>query len=207
MSDGNLPLMDELIIEVHHEMNGAFQSSAMTLWWERCVALGRPEIWHKWPGSADPSATWPLLGLLRRAFGAFDRARRYPRCPPSGIIGRPPGDVLIERPDEEQPATGVYPGPHRMPADIPDVGQAFLPHLHDRGTSRSDPIPGWAIQKLSSLLCPAYLDPRWFRSKRMQGNIEPSQLVSANETGCRVYQAEQRVGPERQMQMYKLTTP
>jgi len=33
----------------------------------------------------------------------------------------------------------------------------------------------------------------------MQGGTEPSQLVSANETDGRVYQAKQRVGPERQM--------
>ena len=32
----------------------------------------------------------------------------------------------------------------------------------------------------------------------MQGDTEPSQLVSANETGGRVYQAKQRVGPGRQ---------
>ena len=42
--------------------------------------------------------------------------------------------------------------------------------------------------------------PRAADSERMQGNTEPSQLVSANEAGGRVYQAQQRVGPERQMQ-------
>ena len=44
-------------------------------------------------------------------------------------------------------------------------------------------------------------------SERMQGDTEPSQLVSANETGGRVYQAQQRVGPERQTQAHKLTAP
>ena len=39
---------------------------------------------------------------------------------------------------------------------------------------------------------------RTLYSKRMQGDTEPSQLVSANETEGRVYQAKQRVGPERQ---------
>jgi hypothetical protein len=43
-------------------------------------------------------------------------------------------------------------------------------------------------------------------SKRMQGDTEPSQMVSASETGGRVYQAKQRVGPERQTQTHKLTT-
>jgi hypothetical protein len=35
-------------------------------------------------------------------------------------------------------------------------------------------------------------------SKRMQGDTEPSRLVSASETGSHVYQARRRVGPERQ---------
>lgn len=35
-------------------------------------------------------------------------------------------------------------------------------------------------------------------SKCMQGDTEPSQLVSANETGSRMNQAKQRVDPERQ---------
>jgi hypothetical protein len=34
-------------------------------------------------------------------------------------------------------------------------------------------------------------------SERTQGDTVPSQLVSANEAGRRVYQTKQRVGPER----------
>ena len=43
--------------------------------------------------------------------------------------------------------------------------------------------------------------------ERMQGDTEPGQLVSAGETGRRVYQAQQRVGPERQMQAHEFTAP
>jgi hypothetical protein len=41
----------------------------------------------------------------------------------------------------------------------------------------------------------------------MQADAEPSQLVPADEAGGRMYQAKQRVGPERQTQAHKLATP
>jgi len=53
--------------------------------------------------------------------------------PPGGIISGPPGDVFVEGPDEHQFAAEVHPGPHRLAAGVPDVGQAFLPCLRDRG--------------------------------------------------------------------------
>ena len=34
--------------------------------------------------------------------------------------------------------------------------------------------------------------------ERMQGDTEPGQVVSVSEIGGRAYQAQQRVGPERQ---------
>ena len=41
----------------------------------------------------------------------------------------------------------------------------------------------------------------------MCGHTEPGQLISPGETGRRVYQAQQRVGSERQPQAQPLTAP
>src|ERR1035438_8224896 len=63
-----------------------------------------------------------------------------PRRPPGRIIGGPPGDVLIEGPNEYQLAAVVDPRPHRLPGGVADVGQAFLPGLRDlrRQPERAD---------------------------------------------------------------------
>ena len=62
----------------------------------------------------------PLTGL-----GATQCAHR--------VVGGPPGDVLVEGPDEHQLAAEVHPGPHRLAVGVPDVCQAFLTRLGDSG--------------------------------------------------------------------------
>jgi hypothetical protein len=41
----------------------------------------------------------------------------------------------------------------------------------------------------------------------MQGDTEAGELISASQARGRVYQAKQRVGPERQAQAHKLAAP
>ncbi len=83
------------------------------------------------PGPLVHPRLHPRFELLLRALGGLDRARRHPRRPPGRVIGRPPGDVLIEGPDEHQLAAVVDPRPHGLPGGVADEGEAFLPCLRD----------------------------------------------------------------------------
>ncbi len=85
------------------------------------------------PGPLVHPGLHPGPGLLRRALVRLDRTRRHPGRPPRRIVGGPPGDVLVERPDEHQLAAEVHPRPHRVALGVTDVGQAFLPRLGDLG--------------------------------------------------------------------------
>src|SRR5664279_3662653 len=91
---------------------------------------------------------------LQRCFRLADRAGRDPRAPPGWVLGRPVGDVEVERADGEQVVQGVDPRRGGL-ADPPvtvcgpgDLGGDAL--LHPFATSagrRSESMPGWLISR------------------------------------------------------------
>src|SRR5664279_6261883 len=84
---------------------------------------------------------------LQRCFRLADRAGRDPRAPPGRVLGRPVGDVEVERADGEQVVQGVDPRRGGL-ADPPVTvggpgdlgGDALLSLIHISEPTRRTPI-------------------------------------------------------------------
>ena len=59
-----------------------------------------------------------LALFVHGAFAGLDRARHRPLGPPRRVLGGPPGDVEVERPDGQQLAAGVGPVADQAPVAV-----------------------------------------------------------------------------------------
>ena len=68
-----------------------------------------------------------LALFVHGAFTGLDRAGCAPSRPPGRILGGPPGDVQVERPDDQQLAAGGGPVADQPPVLVPDLPEPLFP--------------------------------------------------------------------------------